>query len=296
VLGSAFIAQYAKTGLPAWEGAAIAIARAEGLVPWPWVTLELWSATGDVAQLQVQSDVLAVGTPDDYVRLPLTTRSAQAILNDSTLYQGAVLPTPWLAYQIYRAAAGKLAPTAMVPNIGAQLSQYADHSRLVDQQLSSANLAPGLLVTGHKKDVVVSNIYKPGRVLLFGWYRPPPAPDVLDDGTSMTNPARQPIQPRSNVHAEMYVDYSHGIRAVHGLCSVNGVAMATEDLYRHPRFSALVSDEGPVRTCRYPAPIAPVLPQPLEVPVPVTTALYVPDMPADYYGNLGLLDALGRAT
>jgi hypothetical protein len=123
MLGSDFVRQYAAAGLPAWEAAAVALAKeSDGLCPWPWIPLELSTASGLKATLQVQSDVLAVGTPADSVRLPLRPSTAQAILNDSALYPGALLPTPWIAYQIWRAAKVKLAPTFLAPNPGANLT------------------------------------------------------------------------------------------------------------------------------------------------------------------------------
>ena len=288
--GSQFVADYAKKGLPAWEAAALELARQSGLVPWPWVDLTLVDGD-DTAVLHVASDVLSVGTLEDHVRLPLTPGRAQDILNLS----GALMPTPWLEYQIWRAASLKLAPTAMVPNRGADLNQYLAHSGLVDAQIANALAVPtgdahvdlarsierdarasrsadawavandawmevgagtqNRLVSGIKKGVVVANFYKPGKVLLFGWYRPPPAPDVFDDGRPMGTLDRQPIQPKSNVHGDFYVDYSHGIRAIAPLATVNGQVMSTVDLYKHPTLSRLVSNEGPVKVPRYPSAV-----------------------------------------
>jgi hypothetical protein len=263
--GSDFVRDYARKGPYAWEAAAVELARQGELTPWPWFDLPLRSASGDEAVLRVASDVISIGPFEDHVRLPLTPTAAQSIANLS----GALLPTPWLVYQTWRAATVKLAPSPMVPNLGANLEQYAEHSRRVDLQIERylgerSSSADPSLVSGHKKDVVVSNIYRPGKVLIFGWYRPaPPHPDVFDDGQPMQDPDRQPIQPRSNVHGEGYVDYSHGIRLVAPTANVNGRVMDTEALYRHPTLSALVSNEGPLRVPRYPAPVSP--PRPKEI-------------------------------
>lgn len=248
--GSEFVQQYARKGAAAWEAAALAIAREDGLTPWPWVDLELTDGT-NTAILKVQSDVLSIGTLEDYVRLPLTPTRAQSVLN---LF-GGLLTTPWLEYQIWRAAPAKLRPTAMAPNKGANLEQYAAHSRAIDEELASAGLEPGVLVSGIKKGVVVGNFYKPGKVLIFGWYRP--SPDVFSDGKPMNAPDRQPIQPKSNVHGEGYVDYSHGIRVVAPTALLNGEVVPTIELYQHPTLSQLVSNTGPVRMARYPSPVAP---------------------------------------
>lgn len=260
MLGSEFVQKYSRSSPAKWEQAALDEAREGSLTPWPWVPVTLTDGN-DTAVLGVQCDVLAIGSFDDHVRMPLTTPYAQAIANLS----GSLLPTPWLEYNIWRTAPAKLAPVAMVPNQGASLEQYAAHSRLIDTALAAQEFPPGTLVAGIKKGVVIANFYKPGKVLLFGWYRP--APDVFDDGKAMTSPERQPIQPKSNVHAEGYVDYSHGIRIVAPTCFVNGVEWETAKLYQDPTMARLVnplvanatapSQAGVLRTPRYPAPVKP---------------------------------------
>jgi hypothetical protein len=296
--GSEFVRQFARSGLSSWEAAAIALARedAEGktggqtgrapnLTPWPWVDIRLSAPRPDggvdTAVVPVMSDALAIGPFSDHVRLPLTPSSAQSIAN---LF-GWLLPTPWLAYQMWRASPIKLAPIAMEPNKGADLYQYADHSALVDRAIDE-KLAPGAsqiltqpaavrapgAVSGIGKHVVVSNIYQPGKVVIFGWYRPsPPFPDVYDDGTDWRRASntRQPIQPKSNAHGDFYVDYSHLIQPVWHTSIVNGQPMPTEDLYRHPTLSRLVSNESPsaLRVVRYPAAIPPRVSRPASVAV-----------------------------
>ena len=257
--GSEFIAAYAKKGYAAWEAAALELARQGKLTPWPWVDVELTNGA-DRAIVKVSSDVLAVGTLEDFVRLPLTPVTAQNILNLS----GALATTPWLEYQIWRAAPAKLPPisaTAMKQtNLGANLAQYAEHSRRIDDQLRALNVPPGVLVAGTKKGIVVSNIWSPtgdvpgnraGKVNIFGWYRPPPAPDVFDDRKSLGADDRQPIQPNSDAHGDFYVDYSHGVRAVAPFALVNGEPISTVDLYTHPTLSKLVSHNGPIKLPRY---------------------------------------------
>lgn len=251
--GSVFVSTYAGKGAAAWEAAALEIARQGGLTPWPWVDLVL-SDGANHAVVKVQSDVLSIGPGGDHVRLPLTPKKAQDILN----LQGWLMPTPWLVYQMWRAAPIKLSPTPSAPNRGADLKQYAAHSQVVDKQIEQAGGRAGQLIAGAKKHVIVSNIVQPGKVLIFGWYRP--APDVFDDKKPMTAPDRQPIQPKSNVHGDFYVDYSHGIQAVAPMAMVNGHPMPTVELYQHPQLSKLVSNEGPVRVPRYASSVTPPTP------------------------------------
>jgi hypothetical protein len=220
------------------------------------------------------SDVLSVGPVEDHVRLPLTPGTAQSICN---LF-GWLLPTPWLVYRTWQASSLKLEPIGLTPNLGPDLVQFAEHSAIIDAQLradsrqptadsqptarqptadsrqpTADSRQPTAAVSGIKKHVVISNAYQPGKVLIFGWYRPPPAPDVFSNGRPMGASDRQPIQPRSNVHGALYVDYSHGIQPIAGQAIVNGQPMATADLYAHPTLSRLVSNEGPLRVVRYPS-------------------------------------------
>lgn len=252
MLGSEFVREFARKGPAAWEGAALALAAQGGLVPWPTFDLDLKDADGHTAVLTIRSDVLAVGTLEDSLRLPLSPRTAQSILN----LTGDLLPTPKIAYEIWRASPFKLVPTSMSPNRYQDLVQFSEHDAIIADQLLTAGRAIGQPAAGMGKHVVVSSLMKPGRVVIFGWYRPsPPARDVFDDGRPMGTPGRQPIQPHSNVHAEDYWDYSHLVQAVSGACVVDGRAMRTEDLYRHPTLSKLVSHDGPVRIPRYPSRI-----------------------------------------
>ena len=278
MLGSEYINTFSRRSSTAWEQAALDLAREGSLTPWPFVDVTLTDGA-DTLVLSVQSDVLAIGSLEDHVRLPLTTRYAQSIAN----LNGSLLPTPWIEYAIWRSATVKLDPIAMVPNQYANLEQYAAHSRIVDEQLGARGVAPGsVLVSGQNKGVVVANFYKPGKVLLFGWYRAhltdpktgrltdQPAPDVFDDGKLMGAVNRQPIQPKSNVHDEGYVDYSQVCRLIAPICTVNGQQMETVQVYQHPTLYKLVnpdaanppSQRGPIRTPRYPAPVPPAAVRP----------------------------------
>ena len=326
MLGSEFVSTYGRKGLNAWEPAAIMLASDGKLTPWPFVDLPLSDGANTVI-LRVQSDVLAIGSLEDHLRLPLTTAAAQGIAN----LGGMLLTTPWIEYQLWRHASVKLQPTAMVPNQGANMEQYAAHSRIIDEQIRAAGGRAGELVAGIKKGVVVANFYKRARVLLFGWYRafltdaagqPIGAPDVFDDGKPMiTNgvqtPNRQPIQPRSNIHDENYLDYSHGIRLVGPIAIVNGQAMPTIDVYVHPVYGKIVNLDptrpdysGALKVPRYPTSIPPAPPAAMSTvfmsggpfrasapgPIARVPIVYpnVPDAPSEPSAMEHALDELSR--
>ncbi len=273
--GTEFVAAFASKGPAAWEAAAFEAAKSGGTVEWPWTELSLSDGTNTVI-VRCQTDLFSVGTPEDFLRLPLTPSRAQQIAN----LTGLLLPTPLLTYRRWQQATVKLTPVAMVPNKGANLVQFAEHNAAIESQRAGrTGLAAGL-----KKSVVVSNIWKPGKVVIFGWYKP--EPDIFDNRLGMGDPNRQPIQPLSNVHGESYWDYSHGIEYFHPLCTVNGEEMLLAAVMQHPVLWKLVSHEGPLKFPRYPAPNAPADPKPfLTIDRP---AAYFETPTANSYADLGL--------
>src|SRR5262249_10239889 len=90
----------------------------------------------------------------------------------------------------------------------------------------------GGLVAGIKKDVVVTNRLgeKPNRVAIYGWHKA----DV------------SPIQPLTIVHANTYVDYSHGVRLMKRLVEIDGKPRDVRHALHSVDSCALLSDEGPL--------------------------------------------------
>lgn len=273
--GSEFVSTFAGKNYVAWEAVAFEAAQSNGVVDWPWVEIAL-SDGPNTALVRVQSDVFSVGTPEDFLRLPLTPQRAQQIAN----LQGLLLPTPLLAFRTWQQATVKLSPVAMIPNKGTNLQQFAEHNAAIEAQRAGRQG----LIAGIKKSVVVSNIMKPGKVVIFGWYKP--APDVFDNKLGMGDPNRQPLQPLSNVHGDFYWDYSHGIHFYHPIATVNGQDMMLSELMQHPVLWRLVSHEGPIRTPRYPAPNAPAPPRPFQAFV--ERAAYSETPTANSLADLGL--------
>src|SRR5690606_16285020 len=147
---------------------------------------------------EVMPDYLAIGSDDDYCRIPMGPIPAQR----SADLCGARSPTRKLVDDIYLNSEIKLSPVAYKPvrDNNTLVTKFIEHSRMIDLQLDSVSYNSGQLISGIKKDVILnSKIYnsdKKNRVVIYGWHKP--------DG--------KPIQPASNVHVNTYVDYSHGIR------------------------------------------------------------------------------------
>lgn len=182
---------------------------------------------------QAMPDYLAIGSDDDFVRMPMTPQSAQRIADEF----GMTLPTAMMVDQIYSAAAVKLAPRPLTEHREA-VETFAQHHRWIENQRRGHPL--GQLVAGTKKDVVLTNriAERAGRVAIYGWHRLSGAP----------------IQPLTTVHTSSYVDYSHGVRLVRGTLLLDDQPATFAHLARAENLHPLVSDEGPLTVLKYPLP------------------------------------------
>lgn len=195
------------------------------------ITSGFLDAKGEIhtCTYEVMPDYLAIGSDDDYCRIPMGPITAQRIAD---LF-GAILPTSKLVDDIYLNSEIKLSPVAYKPvgDYNTLVTKFVEHSRVIDLQLDSVNYNPGELISGIKKDVILSSkIYnsdKKHRVVIYGWHKP--------DG--------KPIQPASNVHVNTYVDYSHGIRLLNNEIIIDGELMLIDSILKDPVLFKLLSDE-----------------------------------------------------
>jgi len=180
----------------------------------------------------VAPDYLSIGADDDFVRMPMTPRTAQAAAE----MFGCVLITPKMSNDIFAQAGCKLDPRPLSVD-REKVETFLEHHRMIEAQRLEKGARLGLLVAGTKKDVVVSARLKdaPGRVAIFGWH--------FSDG--------RPIQPLSLVHQETYVDYSHGIRLASRALVIGVQTKDIEEICGDTDLSALVSDEGSIDLRQY---------------------------------------------
>lgn len=179
----------------------------------------------------VTSDYLAVGDSNDYVRMPMNPLTAQRIAD---LY-GFSLPTKKLVDEIYKQAETKLKPENLAPSDKMVSVDYlARHNAMIEAKLVSG--ARGSLIVGHKKDLVLTNRLQDlrNRVAIYGWHR--------ENGAA--------IQPLSLVHNNLYADYSHGVRLVHGMMQVDGDLKPVAEVLQDPNLAPLLSEEGTLRATR----------------------------------------------
>ena len=187
------------------------------------------TAGNDTLRYWVLPDVLSVGIDTDYLRTTINPLTARKIAD---LF-GCVLPTRKMAYQIWQAATIKLTPSPNGPPYDASMmstEKMVFHNKKI--QTALGDQIPGELVTGHKKDVVISAglLTHPNNVAIVGWWYP----------------SGEMIQPLNYVsHDRYYKDYSHGTRMINRLITINDEWYDFYEVLADETLSSLVSDEGP---------------------------------------------------
>ncbi|MGZ3866018.1 MAG: T9SS type A sorting domain-containing protein [Bacteroidia bacterium] len=192
-------------------------------------------------------DYLAIGCDTDYFLCPMSPMLATRIGN----LTGTTLPTRKMVNDIWQTATVHMSPQPLPA--GSQMTTvpyFAHHDSLVDS-LRKTFIPPhslGELTSGDKKDVVISNmIYTTAnRVVIYGWH--------YTSGS--------PIQPMTNVHADTYMDYSHGIRLVQSSCMLNGSTPTTvQAVLQSSTLNPILSDEGVISQPYYPYGVSLSTPQ-----------------------------------
>ena len=172
-------------------------------------------------------DYLSIGSEQDYLLTPMDLHTAI----ETATKLGFILPTRKIVDAIFMQSDVRCAPEPMPA--GPQMrstAYYVKHNQKVKAQLAALSCAPGALVSGHKKDVVLTNrlIRSHGKIAIYGWHRP----------------SGIPIQPLSTIHGANYADYSHGIRLVSNVVLIDDEAWSIYDVLEDPKLASLVSDEG----------------------------------------------------
>lgn len=145
----------------------------------------------------VMPDYLAIGSDDDFIRIPMSLPVALRFASEMAL----VLPTRKLVDAIYEQADVQLEPHPLPYGPPMETNAfYARSQDIIERELKLTPSSRRALIAGHKKDLVIAlPLWRTkGRLLIYGWHR--------QDSN--------PIQPLSNAHLKTYADYSHGVRLV----------------------------------------------------------------------------------
>jgi hypothetical protein len=174
-------------------------------------------------------DYLAIGSDRDFLYVPMRLETALIVADR----YHATLPTNRMVDATYDQAAVKLSPQPLPA--GPEMRStgyYTHHNEIIAEQRVALGAAPGVLTSGHKKDLVIANqLWQfPDRVAIYGWLRG----------------SHDPIQPLSTWHGARYADYSHGARLVGTTIYVDGKSMAIFDALADPNLSRILNGDGPI--------------------------------------------------
>ncbi len=207
-------------------------------INWPLVDVPL-DKNGEVV-VRVTSDVFALGTPEDLVRMPVGADVAQALADAL----GLSLITTLVSDAIWRAAKWRLAPAFMDPRKGGGRAMMGvdyleQHDATIRHHIEQVGACFGDLVAGHKKDIVITNhaLARPGYLVIYGWH---------DEKGS-------PVQPEAAPHEIAYRDYSHGLRLMHPSVCVEGTSMPLAEAVKDPAVGKLLVKNPPLAFLRYPS-------------------------------------------
>lgn len=190
---------------------------------------ELENGQSLTATIFVTPDYLAIGSDSDFLRIPMNLHTAVTVADRF----GFVLPTRKMVDAIYLQSRYHLTPEPLPAGPQMRSTEYySTHNHMIEDQVHAVGAPLGALVSGDKKDVVMSNRLTSnlGRIAIYGWHRGP----------------GEPIQPLSTVHGANYADYSHGIRLISQWALVNGKLQSILELLQDPAMARVLSDEGPI--------------------------------------------------
>ncbi len=181
------------------------------------------------ATIFVMPDYLSIGSDNDFLLMPMSLNTAIDIASRF----GFVLPTKKMVDAIFNQSFFRFTPEPMPP--GPQMSStqyYMDHNRRIREQRLSLGCPLDALISGTKKDVVLTNRLARafGKIAIYGWHRL----------------SGIPIQPLTTIHSASYADYSHGVRLVSDIVLIDGEPRSIYEVLEDPKLAKVLSDEGTI--------------------------------------------------
>ena len=185
---------------------------------------------------EVMPDYLAVGSNEDFCRIPMNPYTAQRLAD---IYGGSLI-TAKISDHIYENASVKLDPVFYIPleRENESVEKFTLHNSQIEKQKVDANGKNGQLIAGIKKDIILSNrlANSPNKVVIYGWHK-------LDG---------KPIQPVYSGHVDWYVDYSHGIRLMNKNVLLDREVVPVSDILSDPiLFKVLSNEDSPMLITKY---------------------------------------------
>ena len=180
------------------------------------------------AVIWVMPDYLAIGSDDDFLRIPVGLPTALAVADAFAF----TLPTRKMVDAIYHQSDFRLTPRPMKPGRAmTSIPYYVQHHQTIEGQRQGHGLEE--LLSGHKKDVILTKRLwrRRGKVAIYGWHER----------------SGRPIQPLSTVHGARYADYSHGVRLVSARVLVNGEDRSIFEILGDSKLAPVLAYEGVIR-------------------------------------------------
>jgi|GEM_PF-207263 Poly(3-hydroxybutyrate) depolymerase len=195
-----------------------------------WFKKIRYERLGHVIEFWTLPDYLAIGTNDDFVRIPMGIISSKKVAEAL----GCTLPTTFLVDRINDVAEGALDIFPFRP-LGSRNQLpivFQDHNNALKALYKAKGYHYGQFISGLKKDLVLTWYQDrtpayANNIAIYGWHHP--------DGH-----AQQPLFLR---HGDFYSDYSHGTRLIWKEILVDGKPYDLEKVLHDPQLFRLVSDE-----------------------------------------------------
>jgi hypothetical protein len=251
--GGAFAAKWMANKEPAgvaWAAREDAIAReiTSGNVPsfiWGWKDVVARDRDPRAVYL-VTPDVLAIGSDDDFVRMPMDAITAQRVAD----HHGCLLPTRKMVNQIFEQADAQLVaitkqynwPAAKRTDAepdrsirGSVMAGYLAHHREIEVKL--AGHARTQLVAGHKKEVIIGPRMEahPDKLYFCGFH------DPTRRGPNNPNGFIQ-MGSGPSVHHARFADYAQGVRLVNPYMTIDGEPKLVAEVLKNRTLAPLISD------------------------------------------------------
>lgn len=197
---------------------------------WTAITVSTGSEKGGhVLTYHAAADGLTIGTNADFRRMPVAFRTAREI----AAAQGWTFPTARMVEQIHNAARYRVAmPTYETDREGTPTYQKAHDA--IEAQLAAIGASSRQLVSGGKKDLVLSSHLPPGTKQIFGGRQSAAADSPIWQGLSYP-PA----------HDDLYVDYSEQYRPIRRDAMLDGRPIDIHAILSDPALASLLSGETP---------------------------------------------------
>lgn len=192
-----------------------------------------------VVEILVLPDYLAVGTDDDFVRMPMGPLAAQRIADSLN----CILPTAYLVDRIAEVSEGHLDifPFRPLGNRNCNPIVFQDSNNAINALYKAKGYKFGQFISGLKKDIILTyQIHTlPGKernVAIYGWHHP-------------SGRTQQPVHVK---HGNFYADYSHGVRLISRTVVIDGKAYDAREVLESPELYVLLSDEPmPLKQASY---------------------------------------------